>query len=166
MKQKLRLLFVFFLITFSVSVLGQTSLLPNEVSLFSFKTDNDKIVLLAKDKNNGYIIYRFGTTTKVEFEYPNKTKNSWSQFKYYYYSRGGGKQNDAVNIAHVSFINGDYEYMLYDDYSSENDEFSIGVLVTHLKSGKLTDIKGKLKKKKGFLCNFKGSELLEVKEDY
>lgn len=165
MKEKLKFLFAIFLINFSITAIGQTYLLPNEINILCFKTKNDKVVVLAKDKSNGYIIYRFGTANKIEFEFPSKTKDSWSKFKYSYYSRGGGKKNAAENLSHVSFTNGHYKYFLYDCYYSESDEFLIGIQVINLKNGKSTDIKGKIKTKKGSLTNFNGKELLEIDEE-
>ena len=149
----------------SISIFGQTHLLSNETLIFSFKTGKDKIVTLAKDKNNEYIIYRFGAKDNIEFEFPDKSKKSWEKFKYSHYSRGGGKQNLAENLSGVSFVNKDFEYRLYDSYSSESDEYEIGVLILNLKTKKTTNIKGKLKSKKGALNGFDGSNLLEIDDE-
>ena len=72
--------------------------------------------MLAKDKDNRYLIYRFGTKDKIEFEFPDKNESSWTKFKYSYYSRGGGKRNAAQDLIHISFINNGYKYFLYDTY--------------------------------------------------
>jgi len=149
----------------SISIFGQTHILPNETLIFSFKTDKDKIVTLAKDKNNKYIIYRFGTEDNIEFEFPDKSEKSWKKFKYSHYSRGGGKQNLAENLSGVSFINKDFQYRLYDSYYSESNEYEIGILILNLKTQKTTNIKGKLKSKKGTLNGFDGSNLLEIDDE-
>lgn len=158
-------LFTFFLINLSISVFGQTYLLPNEILIFSFKSDKGKIVAFAKDKNNKYIIYRFGTKDNIEFEFPEKSVKSWKKFKYSHYLRGGGKKKLAENLSSVSFVNKDYEYRLYDYYFSESNEYEIGVLILNLKTRKTTKIRGKLKTKKGTLNGFDGSNLLEIDEE-
>ena len=164
MKMTLKLYFTFLLLTFTVTSFSQTYLLENEICIISFKTTNNKIVMLAKDKDNRYLIYRFGTKDKIEFEFPDKNESSWTKFKYSYYSRGGGKRNASQDLIHISFINNGYKYFLYDTYHSERDEFKIGVLVTNLTTQKNTDCKGKLKSKKGSL-HFKESNLLEVDDE-
>ncbi|WP_130735837.1 hypothetical protein [Flavobacterium sp. J27] len=44
---------------------AQNYLLPNEELIFGFETQRGKKLVLAKDKNNAYIIYRFGTIEKL-----------------------------------------------------------------------------------------------------
>ena len=73
----------------------QEYILPNEENIISFITKKGKIVTLSKDKNNEYIIYRFGSKEKIELEYPEKNKNSWNKFTYSFYHRGGGKANST-----------------------------------------------------------------------
>jgi hypothetical protein len=47
-------------------------------------------MVLVKDKGNEYIQYRFGSKDRVEMEFPlNRNKDSWKQFKYNSYHRGG-----------------------------------------------------------------------------
>jgi hypothetical protein len=165
MTNPIKILFFFYLINSSISVIGQTLLLPNEICIFSFETNKGKIAMLCKDKENTYLIYRFGTKNKIEFEFPQKTKDSWSKFKYSHYSRGGGKKNSAEDLNHISFINNEFQYIIFDSYYSESNEFDVGILIRNTKTGKTKEIKGQLKTKKGKLYNFKGSELLEIEEE-
>ncbi len=58
---------LFFVCTLLFSLAPKVSaqlLLPNETNLFSFKTRHHKTVTLAQDKDQKYIIYRFGTSKK------------------------------------------------------------------------------------------------------
>ena len=84
------------LLFFTKNTFAQNYILPNEKVVFSFITKNCKKMVLAKDKNNNYLIYRFGSTQKIELEYP-KDKNmlSWSKFRFSFYLRGGGVQNES-----------------------------------------------------------------------
>jgi hypothetical protein len=78
------IILLFYLIV--TSVFGQNYLHPNERIICSFETMKGKIVMLAKDKDDKYIVYRFGSKTKTELEYPENKENSWSKFKFSYYS--------------------------------------------------------------------------------
>jgi hypothetical protein len=89
----------------SIFINAQNFILENEELIFSFNTKNGKKLVLAKDKENEYIVYRFGTKDKIELEYPEKNKESWSKFTYGYYSRGGGKQNLAMELESIFFSN-------------------------------------------------------------
>ena len=144
---------------------GQDYILKNEELIFSFKTSNGKKMVLAKDKSNDYIIYRFGTSKKIELEFPEKNKESWSKFTYSYYFRGGGIQNAGIEIMSVYFRINDFEYMIYEDYYSESDEIKTGVLVIDLTSKKEFDILGNYKTKKGSFNDLRESGLLKEEED-
>lgn len=138
-------------------------LLSNEETIFSFETKNGKKMSLVKDKKNGYIQYRFGSKNKVEMEFPAaRTKESWKQFTYKSYHRGGGKQNSGMDLNYLSFTNNNYKYLLYRTYSAEDESFSTGITVTDSK-GKETDITGVYKTIKGCMCNLDDTEV--QKED-
>jgi hypothetical protein len=74
------LLFFCFLITLAVT--AQQSLLSNEEIVFTFKTQSGKQMWLNKDKKDKYLIYRYGTKDKIEFQFPDTTKTSFSKFTY------------------------------------------------------------------------------------
>jgi hypothetical protein len=54
----------------------------NEELLFSFRLVNSKkTVCLCKDKEGKYLVYRFGTSKKIELEYPKRLDaSSWKAF--------------------------------------------------------------------------------------
>ena len=113
---------------------------PNEYVVFSFSTKANKTASLCVSKKlsttTGYLVYRFGTKAKTELSFPSDTLNSFSQFSYAYYSRGGGKQNAAMTLNHFRFTNAGFTYMLFDDWHSEDGQFAKGVEVTNNKTGK------------------------------
>lgn len=156
---------VFLMIT-NFSIKGQKYILPNEVIIFSFNTLNGKMVTVNKDKENKYIIYRFGTKDKVEFEFPNKLKSSWTNFKYSYYLRGGGVKNEAMDMNSLEFVNENFKYVIYDTYFAVDNKMNIGIEIINLKSNKVTNIKGILKTRKGTLIDFRDNKLVEVREDF
>jgi hypothetical protein len=158
------LILLFFLITSNLSF-GQKYLLPNEELIYSFETQNGKKLLLAKDKNDNYIVYRYGTKTKIEFEFPENLKESWSKFKYSFYLRGGGKMNEGMDLNYIAFINKNYKYVIYDTYFSVENETNIGIKIIDLKTEKIIEIKGNLKTRKGNLVHFRDNKLIGIDDE-
>ncbi|WP_326981193.1 hypothetical protein VUJ46_13060 [Chryseobacterium sp. MYb264] len=155
------LLFLTFLVP--VSIWAQY-LLPNEEIVYSFETKAGKKMVLAKDKKNQYLQYRFGSKSKVEMEFPaERTKSSWKKFKYKSYMRGGGKQNSGMELNYLTFINKGYTYQLHKAYYAEDGSYSTGITITDAK-GKETDISGIYKSIKGCLCDLPDIGLVEIED--
>lgn len=153
--------YLILLLSFIPSLLWSQYLKSNEEVVYSFDTKAGKKMLLVKDKGNEYIQYRFGTKDRVEMEFPlARDKDSWKQFKYKSYHRGGGKQNAGMDLEYLTFLNNGYTYTLFKSYYAEDGSFSTGVTVLNSK-GKSTDINGIYKSIKGCLCNLEDIELIE-----
>ncbi len=120
---------------------------------------------LAKDSANKYIVYRYGTKDSVEFEYPGKTRSSLSKFKYGFYLRGGGVQNEGEDRNYIYFTNKNIRYTIYDTYYSIGSKSFIGIKVLDPASGKSIDIQGDYRTKQGTLIDFRENKLLEILED-
>ena len=119
--------------------------MSNEKVIFSFDTQNGKKITLNKDSTNNYLIYRFGTKDKIEFEFPNKSKSSWTSFKYSFYLRGGGIQNEGMDLNFIYFTNKDFKYVIYDTYVAIGKKQNVGLKIINLKTSKTTNIKGNIK---------------------
>jgi hypothetical protein len=145
---------------------AQRYLQKSESVMFSFQTQNGKYVMLAKDKHDAYIVYRFGTADSVEFEYPEKNMDSWGKFKYAYYLRGGAIQNAGMDLNYLHFTNNGYKYYIYDVYYAEKSRSSgFGIGVTDLKTNKTITIKGAEKTRKGTILDLRDSNLVERDTD-
>lgn len=135
MKLRLILLFVF---VFSLSLNAMDTHTPlcmeNEDVIISFKTDTMKIMSICVSKDEKYIVYRYGTKGKIELEYPYDKINSWKCFKYSYYFRGGGANNEGLDLVYLSFTNGGYTYTIYEEYSAVADKTSYGIRIEKGKS--------------------------------
>lgn len=119
--------------------------LPNEAVVLSFKTNKKKQVFLCRDKDNRYLVYRFGNKSNVELQFPDKLdETSFRKFEYSSYFRGGGIENLAMSLDYLSFINSGYRYVIYKTYASESvgHEDEVGIRVIHLKTQKETNIEG------------------------
>ena len=85
---------------------------PGETTLFSFRTANGKTAILCEGPKGAYLVYRFGTATKVELQYPPVlTANSWKKFTYYPYHRIATPQAERYRL---SFSSGGNDYELVD----------------------------------------------------
>lgn len=162
-------IFILMLILFSSKCFTQKYTLPNEENIISFTTQNGKIATLSKDKNNQYIVYRFGTKDKIELEYPEKNKNSWDKFKFSFYHRGGGKENSGMELDNVWFTIDEFEYAVFSAYhagdESNAESFEVGVKVQNLNTGKETRIMAEKNSVKGSLHQFRDNQLLEIDQD-
>ncbi len=119
--------------------------LPNEVVVLSFKTKKKKQVFLCRDKDYHYLVYRFGTKSNLELQFPEKlNESSFQKFEHSSYFRGGGIENLAMNLDYLSFTNSGYRYVIYKTYASESvgNEDEIGIRVIHLNTNKETKIEG------------------------
>ena len=161
----IKLNFLIFAMLISGISYAQNSLPANEQLIFSFDTKSGKHVALSKDKTNLYIVYRFGTADNIEFEFPAKLKESWSKFKYSFYLRGGGIQNEGMDLNYIYFTNDGFKYTIYDTYFAKEQESNVGIMVTNLKTNKTTDVKGVYQSRKGTLIDFRENGLLEIVDD-
>ena len=128
--------------------------------------------MLAKDKDNKYIVYRFGTTKSVELEYPEKNKDSWNKFQYTYYMRGGGKANEGMELDDLHFVNKGYEYILFNNYSAgsatEKESRTVGIAIvksTDKNYDKAVIVKGKPETVKGGWYNLREAGLIKNGEE-
>ena len=157
---------IFFgLLLFSKLCFGQEYILPNEEVIFSFETKKGKKMVLAKDKDNEYIIYRFGTENKIELEYPEKNKESWSKFSYFYYGKPGGPENNGMYCHSVNFKIDDYSYSIYSNLHlyEEGDENNIGIIINNEKRGKRKKIEA-YQSIEGTLDDFLDNNLLKFED--
>lgn len=157
--------FIIMYFFFPCKSIAQNYVLPNETVIFSFNTQNGKIATLNKEKNNHYIVYRFGTRSKTEFVYSDTTKDSWTKFTYSFYLRGGGVQNEGMDLDYVYFINKNYKYIIYNTYVAAGEKINVGIKIIDLKTGKVSNIKGDINTRKGSLSDFRDNNLLVIGEE-
>lgn len=144
---------------------GQDYLRANEELILSFQTNTHKEVYLVKDKSNKYISYRFGSSDKIELEYPSTQKDSWTKFTYSYYLRGGGAGNEGMDLNYVYFTNNGFRYVIYQTYYAVENKSYIGIKVIDLKTNKTVDIKGNMKTRKGTLVDFRYNRSLKISDE-
>jgi hypothetical protein len=166
----IKCVFIIAILLGSTTVSGQAKYLKsNETTVLSFKTTSGKILMLALDKAQKYIVYRFGTAKHIEFEYPKDTANSFDKFKRFYYVRYGGIPNAGTEISQVEFTNDGFTYKIHEQYFATEDgercEIGISIVDSRNKIYKLTKINGLVKTMKGSLMELKNSELVKLSHD-
>ena len=146
---------------------AQAYVLPNEKSVFAFKTKNGEKAVLAKDTSDKYLIYRFGTANSIEMEFPEKENRnkSWDSFQYSYWLRGGGRENEGLDLNYIQFTRANFKYVLYDTYYAIDESENAGIKVIDLKTGVVKDIKGLPKTKKGSLLDFRFMDAIKKSEE-
>ncbi len=160
MKIGLVVFLLFILTAFHVSP-GARYALANEKVIYSFVTQNGKILTLCQDTAEYYIIYRFGTKHDVQLEFPKKDEDSWTQFNYSYWLRGGGRENEGMDLNYVAFVNDGFKYVIYDTYFASENKSVIGLKVFDIKGGKVMDIRGDLKTKQGTLTGLRDNSRIQ-----
>lgn len=111
----------------------------NEDVLLSFKIANSSKVLsvcISKSQPD-YIVYRFGTKNKIEFEYPSNKDNSWSEFTYSYNLSEGG-----LDLNYLTFINDGFQYKIYQEHNAKDHVTEVGIKIKDNTTNKETNIKG------------------------
>jgi hypothetical protein len=160
-----------FLIFLSFSAITNTLssqvsyVLPNEVVLYSFKTENGKVVTINKDKDDNYLVYRFGTKSKIELQYPAALNNNWKDFFYSYYLRGGGPGNEGLDLNYLYFINEGFKYVVYENYEAITGKTTIGIKIINVKTSKTTAVTGITKTRKGSLAQFRDNNLISKSDE-
>lgn len=84
------------------------------------------------------MVYRFGTKSKVELQYPKKPDaNSWNLFHYNGQWRFGGKANAGFGALSVKFTNIDTRYKIFEDWSDEDGSNEFGLEVNKEKAASI-----------------------------
>jgi hypothetical protein len=148
---KTRIFSAFFFTAVSAGAHAQSLCSTSEKTMLSFQTlKSNKVVSVCRGENSKYLVYRFGKTGKIELQFPDElNENSWKKFEFFGRRRPGGKMNAGFGDYSISFRNGPAEYVVFQQWSDEDDTYAIGVNVEA--NGKTTTLKGGRKSQQGSL---------------
>ena len=152
------LLVIFFAPVLSYS---QNYLLSNEKIVFEFETMKGKLLVVAIDTTEEYLVYRFGTKENIEFEFPDDLSTSWDNFKFSWYLRGGGIQNEGLDLNYLYFDIKDFRYVVFQEYSAHIQKTNSGIKVINQTTQKETIFKANPTTVKGSLSDFRYMNLLK-----
>lgn len=145
--------------------LAQNYTLPNENIILEFKTLKGKMLVIALDSDENYLVYRYGTSEKVELTFPNNLTESWTGFQFSYYMRGGGIQNEGLELDYLYFDIENYRYVVYQEYYSGTQKVEHGIKVINRDTNKKTILKANEKTVKGNLSKLRDCAKLKVGEE-
>ena len=153
-------LFLIFFVFWNINIFSQNT---NERLIYSFKTKKGKLMRLTLDTVNNVMIYRYGTENKTELEKRDDLNDNKVVFTYSYYFRGG-PGNAGEDLNYVKFKNKDFIYIIYDEYSGENDSREVGIRLINVRTNKKYTIAGLPQSVKGDLAVIRDEGLLPVEE--
>ncbi len=128
------ILFCLSLLSFSFCQ-AQDYILENENSILEFETSLDKYAAVAVDKNEEYIVVRFGTCDSVQLTYPTALDEaSWKalDFSTHVYTRG--RLEYKMDLNYLYFDIEDQRYVVYETYFEDTKKLTFGVKIIDLKT--------------------------------
>jgi len=132
----------FITIIFSLEIFPEPAYITlckaDEINILTFMTAENKTMSICAGKD--FIIYRYGKKNSMEMEFPGDKRNSWSQFRYSFYIRGGGPENEGIDINYLKFKYRGADYTVYEEYSSADNKKLCGIKIRDRATGKETDI--------------------------
>jgi hypothetical protein len=102
---------------------------PNERSILEFETTEGKTLLVAIDTTNKYIICRYGSNSTLELEFPGERRASWDEIQYSWYLRGGGTENEAMDLNYLYFDFSNSLYVVFQEYVANEGEPKFGLTI-------------------------------------
>lgn len=137
----------------------------NEEFILDFQTQNNKRLVIAKDTSNKYLVYRFGTDSRIELEYPTQTQNSWEHFKYSWKIKNGGIKNQSKDLNYLYFTRGRYKYVVYQEYTPKLSKRITGIRIINSRTKDTTNIKAKVPHIDGSLKKLRGNNKINKGEE-
>ena len=137
---------------------------PNEKIIYSFKTKKGKLMRLSLDTVSNTLTYRYGTKNKTELEKTDNLNDDKVVFAYSFYFRGG-PGNAGLDLNYVEFTNKNFTYIIYDEYSADDDSRDVGIRLKNNTNNKEYTIKALPKSIKGDLSFFRDEEIIPVEEE-
>ena len=127
------------------------NLLQNENLIISFvRQKSNKRLTIAIDKNQNYLVYRYGASGKVELTFKKNKDERKDKFEYIQENNAGYQRYQIRNL--VFSIN-DYQYTIYDnDIESHKTALDgVGIKIKNTKTGKTAVLKGSKASQQGKL---------------
>ena len=152
----MRSVFILIIIVFPLAGHSQNYIKSSEKCVLEFQTTEGKRLVIARDKQNRYLVYRFGTNLNIELQYPSKPFQAHKPFHHSFYYRGGGIHNDPMNLNYLYFTIGQYKYVVYEEYAARSQTTRYGIKVINIKTDDTYNIKAKSSTVKGSVSSFRG----------
>ena len=77
--------------------------------------------------------------------------------------RGGGAENEGMDLNYLSFENGGYEYQIFQEYTAKDNVTNVGIKIIDKATNKETDIiKGLSNSIEGSLINLRENKKIKT----
>jgi hypothetical protein len=129
-----------------------------EKTIISFVNQSGRTVTVSAAADDSYIVYRYGRPRNIEFEFPKKRENSWKQFTYSAFLRGGGTGNENMDMNYLVFNNDGFVYTVYQEHSASENKTTYGIRIEIMKTKRIVDMAGDPKTVVGSLADLKGND--------
>lgn len=138
--------------------------LENEDVLLRFNlVDSNKILSLCLGKEQpDYIVVRVGNEDNIELEFPKEKDDSWSKFTYSYYLRGGGVENEGMDLNYLLFENEGYKYEIFQEYTAKENVTYVGYKITEITTNKEIIYEGISSSIEGSLVNLRDNNKIII----
>lgn len=154
------------LLIFIVSYLSAQEKHTDKI-IFSFiTTDNSRVDVLT-DTSEGYLRFKISLKDKIQFQFPDTvdSESSWKRFTYSYYIRGGGRENEGLDLNYLYFTSGSVKYVIYDAFSASEDKYTCGYKTIDPDRGNTNDYPGKIETRKGSLMELRDNKHVNQGEE-
>ncbi len=143
----------------ALTALGQPQyLLKNEKAIMSFYTTQHKRVVIAVDRDDAYIVYRYGTDKRIELEYPKRDTASWRKMQFYWYLQPSMGENNGFDIYNISFVADTFRYVVAISNAGDDGGEHLSLTVLNTKGKILTVQTGNTKTRNGHLIDLRTYE--------
>lgn len=105
-----------------------------------------------------------GRSENVELEFPDDFTDSWNKFIYSYYLRGGGIENEGLDLNYLRFEYNGTEYQLFQEYSAESDATDVGIRTIDSSTNNETVLRASEDSIKGDLRELRGYDNIKTEE--
>ena len=97
--------------------------------------------------------------------YPENLENSWEAFTYSYYLRGGGADNEGLDLNYIQFPWKGGICVLYDNYSAVDDQNYVGIKLINPETGTTKDLSSIQSEVVGNLMWFRNNEKIKTSDE-
>ena len=134
----------------------------SEELIYSFITIDNKTVVIAHEKQQNYVVFRYGTKDKIEIEVIESKTTADKKFKYSFFSKGTQGKFNYLDLNYLCLNIGSIQYVVFEDYVSIHEQPEVGIIITDANIGDRKEIRGVAATKQGTLTGLKESELIEI----
>lgn len=145
-------------------IISESSNNEEEKTILKFVlTDtNDIVSVCIGNEDQSYIVCRIGKIGENIQEYPGKRENTWDYYNYSYYFRGGGNENEGMDLNCLTYEDNDLRFEIHEDYVNQDDKGELLIKTTNKITGEEVMQEGDSESREGSLVNLRDNDNIEI----